>query len=182
MRRTPAETTALPVSDISAFAFVMISSVAPALFIGDRTLTNHIAHGQCFLASNIQPPNQSMSDKCAANWVDTTAHAVAAVIGKLDTIRLLRESYARRVRDWRLPATRAVVHVGGQRSGICVELSPPDLQAYRLWKKRAQISERHAVKRKAVGFMQELAPAPFEEVFLVRSSYLFIYAICADQS
>ena len=160
----------------------MISSVAPALFIGDRTLTNHIAHGQCFLASNIQSPNQSLSDKYASHWVDTAAHAVAAAISKLDTIRILRESYARRVHDWRLPATRAVVHVGSSRSGICVELSPPYLQAYRLWKKRAQISERHTVKLKAIGFMQELAPAPLEEVFLVRPSYLFICVTFAHQS
>ena len=121
-----------------------------------------------------------MSDKFATHWVDTAAHAVAAVVGKLDTIRILRESYARQVRDWRLPAARAVVHVRSQSSGNCAELQASYLQAYRLWKKRAQISERHAVKRKAIGFMQELAPAPLEEVFPVRSSYLFIRFLCAN--
>ncbi|TBU61934.1 hypothetical protein BD310DRAFT_812504 [Dichomitus squalens] len=76
-----------------------------------------------------------------------------AAIGKLDIIRILRDGYVQQAHNWRRPVTRAVV------------------QAYQVWKKRLQVSERLAVKRKAIGIMEEVGPAPLEEVFLVRPTF-----------
>ena len=42
------------------------------------------------------------------------------------------------------------------------------IQAYRVWSKRRRISRRHAVKLQGTTHMEEVVPAPLEEVFLVR--------------
>ncbi|KAI1794900.1 hypothetical protein LXA43DRAFT_882906 [Ganoderma leucocontextum] len=46
-------------------------------------------------------------------------------------------------------------------------LTSPGKQAYRVWSKRKQISRRHAVKLQGAIHMEEIIPAPLEEVFLV---------------
>ncbi|KAM5539511.1 hypothetical protein V8D89_006963 [Ganoderma adspersum] len=43
----------------------------------------------------------------------------------------------------------------------------PAVQAYRVWSKRRRISRRHAVKLQGTMHMEEVVPAPLEEVFLM---------------
>ena len=68
----------------------------------------------------------------------------------------------------RRPARRPAVQVCTKASLSSAVLTPTCKQAYRVWSKRRRISRRHAVKLQGTMHMEEVVPAPLEEVFLVR--------------